>query len=84
MGWTGSVNESMNGNVGEGVNIITDNINNNVGNVIVNESFADQAMVDTGCLESLIDINFCKKHNLRVIPLQYVVSRNRMLPLVTL
>jgi len=59
----------MNGNVGEGVNI-TDNINNNVVNIIVNNLFADQAMVDTGCFGSLVDFNFCKIHNLPVILLQ--------------
>jgi len=70
MGGTGSVNESMNGNVDEGVNLITDNVNNNVVNVIVNELFGDQAIVDSGSFPSFVDKNFCKKHNLHVIPLQ--------------
>jgi len=73
MGGTGSVNESMNGNIDESVNVITDNVNNKVVNVIVklNDLFGDQAMVDIGYFESLVDYNFCKKHNLRVIPLQF-------------
>jgi len=65
MDWTGSVNKSMNGNVNDGVNGISENINNNVVNNIVNDLFADQAMIDTGCLGSLVDNNFCKIHNLR-------------------
>jgi len=69
MGRTGSVNESMNGNVDECVNI-TNNINSNVVNIIVNDLFADQAMVDTGCFKSLVDNILCNIHNLRVIPLQ--------------
>jgi len=54
----------------ESVNVITDDVNNNVVNVIVNNSFGDQAIVDTGSYLSFVDNNFCKKHNLRVTPLQ--------------
>jgi len=76
MGWTGSVNESMNGNVDEGVNVITDNVNNNIVNIIVNDLFGDQAIVDTGSFLSFVDKNFCKKHNLHVIPIQSGESRS--------
>jgi len=82
MGWTGNVNESMNGNNDENVNVITDNVNNNIVNVIVNELFGDQAIVDTeaivdsGSFLSFVDNNFCKKHNLHVIPLQPEESRS--------
>jgi len=58
------------------VSIIADNVNNNVVNVIINESFGDQAIVDTGSFLSFVDYNFCKKHNLRVIPLQTGESRS--------
>jgi len=71
MSGTGRVNESINGNVDECVNVITNNVNNNVVNIIVNDLFADQAMVDTGCLESLVDNNFCKNHNLHVIACEF-------------
>jgi len=76
MGGTGRVNESMNGNVDEGVNVITDNVNNNVVNVIVNDLFGDKAIVDTGSFLSFVDKKFCKKHNLHVIPLQFGESRS--------
>jgi len=61
--------------VDEYVNVITDNMNNNVVNVIVNDLFGDQAIVDTGKFLSFVDNNFCKKHNLHVIPLQPGESR---------
>jgi len=54
----------MNGNVDEVVNVKSDDMNNNSVNVEVNVLFDDQAMVHTGCFESLVDYNFCKKHNL--------------------
>jgi len=60
----------MNGNIDESVNVITDKVNNNVVNVIVNDLFVDQAIVDTGSYLSFVDNNFCEIHNLRVIPLQ--------------
>jgi len=60
----------MNGNIDESVNVITDDMNNNVVNVIVNNLFDDQAVVDTGSCLSFVDNNFGKIHNLRVIPLQ--------------
>jgi len=68
------VNEKMNGNIDESVNVMTDNVNNGFVNVVVDELFDDQAMVDTGCSGSLVDNNFCKKHNLHVIPLQFCGS----------
>jgi len=55
----------MNGNIDESVNNV-----NNVVNVLVNNVFDDRAMVNTGCSGSLVDNNFCKKHNLCVNPLQ--------------
>jgi len=58
------------------VNVIPDNVNNNVINVIVNVSFGDQAIVDTGSFLSFVDYNFCKKHNLQVISLQPGESRS--------
>jgi len=69
------VNESLNGSI-ECVNVITDNVNNNVVNVIINESFGDQAIVDTGSFFSFVNNNFYKKHNLHVIPLQPGESRS--------
>jgi len=69
------VNESMNENI-ECVNLITDNVNNNFVNVIINESFGDQAIVDQGSFLSFVDYNFCKKHSLHVIPLQPGQSRS--------
>jgi len=65
MGGTFNVNESMNGNVGEGVNIITDNMNNNIVSVIVIDSFADYVIVDTGSFLSFVDNNF--PHNFQKI-----------------
>jgi len=64
----------MNGN-NKCVNVVAENINNNVVNVIINESFGDQAIIDTGSFLSFVDYNFCKKHNLHVIPLQPGESR---------
>jgi len=55
----------MNGNIDESVN----NVNNNFVNVVVDELFDDQAMVNTSCSVSLVDNKFCKKHNLCVNPL---------------
>jgi len=79
-----SVNRSVSNDVNvitdnmnnDGVNVITDNTNNNVVNVIVNDLLADQAIVDTGSFLSFVDNNFCKKHNLLVIPLQSGESRS--------
>jgi len=65
----------MTGNDNECVNEITDNVNNNVVNSVVNNLFIDQAVVDTGSYLSLINNNFCKKHNLHVIPVQLGESR---------
>jgi len=65
----------MNGN-NECVNVLTDNVNNNVVNVIINESFGDQAIVDTSSFLSFVDYDLCKKHNLHVIPLQPGESRS--------
>jgi len=65
------MNEIMNENIDESVNVMTDNVNNNFLKVVVDELFDDQAMVDIGCSGSLVDNNFCKKHNLHVIPLQF-------------
>jgi len=62
------MNERINGNGDDGVNVISDNTNNNVVNVIVNNLFGDQAVVDTGSFLSFVDNNFCKIHNLCVIP----------------
>jgi len=45
----------MNGNIDENVSVITDN--NNVVNVIVNDLFGDQALVDIGSYLSFLDIN---------------------------
>jgi len=69
------VNENLNEN-NEWVNVITYGINNNVVNVVINESFGDQAIVDTGSYLSFVDYNFCKKHSLHVIPLQPGQSRS--------
>jgi len=60
----------------ECVNVKAENINNNVVNVIVNESFGDQVNIDTGSFLSFVDYNFCKKHNLHVIQLQPGKSRS--------
>jgi len=54
------VNEGMNGN-NECVNVITNNVNNNVVKVIINELFGDQAIIDTSSFLSFVDYNFCKK-----------------------
>jgi len=69
------VNERINGN-NECVNVLAENINNIVVNVIINESFGDQATIDTGSFLSIVEYNFCKKHNLHVIPLQPGESRS--------
>jgi len=66
----------MNGNDDENVNVIADNVNNNVVNVIINNFFGDQAIVETGSFLSIVDNNFCKKHNLHVLPLQPGESRS--------
>jgi len=58
------------------VSVIADNVNNNVVNVIIKESFGDQAIVDTGSVLSFVDYNFCKKHNLLVIPEHVGESRS--------
>jgi len=60
MAGTGSVNESINGSVNDGVNVISNSTNDNVLNVLVNNLFADQAIVDTGSFLSIVDNNFCK------------------------
>jgi len=49
---------------------MTDDMNNNDVNVIVNNLFDDQALVDTGSFLSFVDNNFCKIHNLCVNSLQ--------------
>jgi len=64
------VNERVNGGVNNGVNMISDNTNNNFVDVVINELFADQAVVDSGSYLSHVDNNFCKKHNLCVNLLQ--------------
>jgi len=69
------MNEQLNGS-DDCVSVIADNVNNNVVNFIVNESFGDQAIVDTGSFLSFVDHNFCIKHNLHVIPLQAGESRS--------
>jgi len=64
----------MNGNDDESVNVISDNVNKKV--VIVNNAFGSQGIVDTRSFLSFVDNNFCKKHNLHVIPLQPGESRS--------
>jgi len=70
------------------VNEITDQVNNNVVNVLINKSIVDQAIVDTGSFESLVDNFFCKKHNLLVIPCQsgksksYVAAGDNVIPAI--
>jgi len=49
---------------------------NNVVNVIINESFGDQAIVDTGSFMSFLSLDFCNKHNLRIGPLLPGESRS--------
>jgi len=76
MGRTDSVHDGVNESMSFGINVIPNNTNNSVVNVIVNDSFADQAIVDTGSFLSFVDYNFCKKHNLLVTPLQPSESRS--------
>jgi len=38
-------------------------------NVIINESFDDQARIDSNSSRSYVDFAFCKKHNLHMLPL---------------
>jgi len=38
-------------------------------NIIINESFDDQARIDSNSSRSYVDFAFCKKHNLQVLPL---------------
>jgi len=63
------VNEKVNEGVNDGVNVISENTNNNFVDVVINELFADRAVVDSGSYLSHVDNNFCKKHNLCVNPL---------------
>jgi len=60
--------------VNDGVNLISENRNNNFVDDGVNKLFADRAVVDSRSFLSHIDNNFCKKHNLCVDPLQNVFS----------
>jgi len=60
----------------ECVNEINNNVGDNVVNVIINESFGDRAVVDTSNFLSYVDYDFCKKHNLHVIPPQSGGSRS--------
>jgi len=66
----------MNVNDDDGVNVISDNLNNNVVNIIVNNAFGDQAIVDTGSFLSFVDNDFCKRHHICVVPLQPRESRS--------
>jgi len=66
----------MNVNDDVGVNVISENLNNNMINVIVNNAFSDQAIVDTRSFLSFVDNDFCKRHNLCVVPLQLGESRS--------
>jgi len=66
----------MTGNDNDCVNEITANMNNNVVNIVIDDLFVDQAVVDTGSYLSLVDKNFCKKHNLHVLPLTSGESRS--------
>jgi len=38
-------------------------------NITINESFDDQARIDSNSSRSYVDFAFCKKHNLQVVPL---------------
>jgi len=52
------------------VNVITNSVNNNMVDVIINDSFTDQAIIDTGSYLSFLDHNFIKLHKLCVRSLQ--------------
>jgi len=65
----------VNGSVNGGVNVITDNVNYNVVNVIINDSFTEQAIVDTGSYLSFLEHNFVKLHKLCITPLQPGASK---------
>jgi len=50
----------MNVNI-ECVNAITDNVGDGEVNVIINESFGDQARIDSNSSLSYVDFDFCFK-----------------------
>jgi len=60
---------------GDQVNIVTNSVNNNVVNAIIDDSFTDQCIIDIGYYLSLLDHNFVKLHNLCVTPLKSGASR---------
>jgi len=57
------MNEIGKGGVNDGVNGISENTNNNFVDVVINELFADRAVVDSGSYLSHVDNNFCIRHN---------------------
>jgi len=60
----------------ERVNVIPDDVNDNVVNVIVNELFSDQAIIDTGSYLSFLDNNIVKTHKVCVTSLKPGMSRS--------
>jgi len=65
----------MNVNI-EGVNAITNNVGDGEVDVIIKESFDDRARIDSNSSLSYIDYDFCRRHNLLVLPLLSGGSRS--------
>jgi len=68
----GGVDVSIN----ERVNVIPYGENNNVVDVILNDLFVDQAIIDTGSYLSFWDNSFVKMHKLCVTPIKPGMSRS--------